>query len=492
MPKRKEEKDSYSGVNHINTKTILHVLRGITLVTFIFALYWLLNIIIFHPWKPSTPSTLDPLAYPFTIGDPEINIGNAFLYFFLYSFGILGHLFTGGATRFPFDWNHFWDNYFVSIYYFGFDICIFVAVISIIIFLKNCNPDWSFRAFVSIMGMLILVSLTQYAHYLSPADLALPADWKTIITMVWTIIFTIFGVLLIKKAFSNLFKKNSRTIFYFCFAFFILTVSYTSAGLFSTIPSFYFDSLSNSIINMNFLIFITNPIFLAAFFTFLFLEITYLTAYNFVVSKPALEREKTITEQLRKLEQLGQQSTEALQAKAELHSISIRRFFSSEAFDFMREVIDKGVYDKAAQTKMASLQDFQHLQTYLEDLYVKDPEARNSLTAKGSLPSAEKLAKASLKGTTYRVLLVFFLIFLCFSPILFFNILSIIPSPIPAYLEALTIAAVIAIALPLVLLFPTLATILKLRRLPKIKEEEEEMKAKKPIEKLVLERSGEA
>lgn len=489
MRRREEEKDSYKGVNFIAAKTILYVLRGITLIAFIFAMYWLLNIILFHPWKP-TPGTLDILAYPFTNGDPEINIWNAFVYFFMYSFGILGHLLTGGAVAFPFNWTYFWDNYLVSIYYFGFELCIIVAVISMIIFIKNCNSEWSFRAFLFMVGMLILVSLTQYAHYLSPADLGLTLGSS--VTLIWTILFTLFGVLLIKKAFTNLFKKNSRAVFYFCFAFFILVVSYTSPGLFSTIPSFYFDSLSNSILNMNFVAFITNPIFLAAFFTFLFLEITYLTAYNYAVSKPALEREKSISMQLKRLEQLGQRGTEALQARAELHSISIRRFFSSEAFDFMREVIDKGVYDKAAQARMASLRDFQHLQAYLEDLYINDPSARDSLTAKGSLPSAEKLAKASLKGTAYRVLIIFLLIFLCFSPILFFNALSIIPSPIPSYLEILTIAAVIAVAIPLVLLFPVIGTILKLRRLPKIKEEKEEVKEEKSAEKLVLERSGEA
>jgi hypothetical protein len=488
MRKREEEKDSYSGV--AITKSILYALRGITIVAFIFAMYWLLSIILFHPWKPLTPGTLDPLPYPFTVGDPEINIWNAFVYFFMYTFGILGSLLTGGVVAFPFDWTHFWDNYLVSIYYFGFEACIIVAVISMIIFVKNCNTEWSFRAFLFMVGMLILISLTQYAHYLSPADLSSAIGSE--ITLVWTIVFSLFGVLLIKKAFTNLFQKNSRAIFYFYFAFFILVVSYTSQGLFSTIPSFYFDSLSNSIININFIAFVTNPVFLAAFFTFLFLEITYLTAYNYAVSKPALEREKAIIEQLKRLEQLGQRRTEALEARAELHSISIRRFFSSEAFDFMREVIDKGVYDKEAQARMASLRDFQHLQAYLEELYIKDPEARDSLTAKGSLPSAEKLAKASIKGTSYRVLMIFVLIFLCFSPILFFNALAIIPSPLPSYLEILTVAAVIVVAIPLVLLFPVIGTILKLRRLPKIKEEKEEVKEEKPPEKLVLERSGEA
>ncbi|MDD1776690.1 MAG: hypothetical protein LUQ65_00870 [Candidatus Helarchaeota archaeon] len=467
---------------------LIHVLRGITIAAFIFAMYWLLSIILFYPWQPTTPGTLDPLPYPFTIGDPEINIGNAFVYFFMYTFGIVGHLFTGGAVAFPFNWTYFWDNYMVSIYYFGFELCIIVAVISMILFVKNCNSEWSFRAFLFMVGMLILVTLTQYAHYLSPAELGLGGMF----TMIWTILFTLFGVLLLKKAFTNLFKKNSRAVFYFCFAFLILVVSYTSAGLFASIPSFYFDSLSNSIINMNFIGFISNPIFLAAFFTFLFLEITYLTSYNYAVSKPALEREKAITAQLARLEQLGQRRTEALQARAELHSISISRFFSSEAFDFMREVIDRGVYDKEAQARAASLRDFQHLQSYLEDLYIKDPEAKNSLTAKGSLPSSEKLAKASLKGTGYRVLIIFLIIFLCFSPLIIFNGLALIPSPIPHYLEVLTIAAVIVIALPLVLLFPTIGTILKLRRLPKIEEEKEEKKQEKPPEKLVLERSGEA
>ncbi len=453
-------------------------------------MYWLLSIIIFQPWQPTTPGTLDPLAYPFTVGDPEINIWNAWVYFFMYSFGVAGHLFTGGLGTFPFDWAYFWDNYLVSIYYFGFEVCIIVAIISMAFFVKKCDPDWSFRAFLFMIGMLILVTLTQYAHYLSPASLA--ASLGGTIVTVWVIIFSLFGLMLFIKAISNAFKKNSRAVFYACFGFFVIAVGYTSEGLFDTIPSFYFDSLSNSIININLGEFLTNPIFLAAFFTFLFLEITYLTAYNYEVSKPALEREHILEEQLQTLQRLGQQSIEPLKKKAELHSISIRRFFSSEAFDFMREIIEKGVYDKEMQARMASLRDYQHLQTYLEDLYVNDPEARMTLTAKGSLPSASRLAKASLIGTGWRVITVLFLVIICFSPLVFFNILSfIIPSLVTSYLEISTIAAVIVLTIPLVLLFPTIGTIIKLRRMPEIEEEEEE--TEKPATKqIVAERAGTA
>ncbi|NVM52622.1 MAG: hypothetical protein HWN66_02880 [Candidatus Helarchaeota archaeon] len=462
-------------------KSVVNALRVISIVVFIFTLYCLLSIVVFHPWKPVAPEllpgTLDPLPYPFTIGDPEINIWNAFIYFFMYTFKIVGNLFSGGAVSFPFDWAHFWDNYTVSIYYFGFEVCIVVAIVSMVLFLKKCDPKWSFRAFLFLIGMLILVTLTQYAHHLSPAGLAtfLPpflAFLVPIVSIIWKVGFSFFGLLLILLALKNAFKKNSRAIFYFCFAFFILAVSYTSLDLFNTIPSFYLDTLSNSVVNLNFVEFVTNPIFLAAFLTFLFLEVTYLAAYNYEVAKPSLEREHAITEQLQKLEKLGEQSTEQLQARAELHAISIRKFFSSEAFDFMREVIEKGVYDKEAQLRISSLRDYQHLQTYLEELYIRDPEARSSLTAKASLPSAEKLAKASLIGISYRVLLVFVFILLCFSPFLVFDLLAILPGPTTSYLEIQTISAVIVLTIPFVLLFPTIGTILKLRRLPKIEEVE--------------------
>jgi hypothetical protein len=485
------------------TKSVVHALRIISVLLFIFALYFLLTIILFQPWQPVTLGTLDPLPYPFTVGDPEINIWNAFVYFFKYSFGILGHLLSGGTQPFPFsytgnaivDWGYFWDNYTVSIYYFGFEMCIVVAVISMVIFLRKCNPEWSFRAFLFLIGMLILISLTPYAHYLSPAELAVFLG--PLITVAWIFIFTLFGILLFKKAITNIFKKNSRGVFYICFAFFVLAVGYTSAGLFGTIPSFYVDSLSDSVINLNFVSFVTNPIFLAAFFMFLFLEVTYLTAYNYEIGKPALEREKIIARQMEGLERLGEHATVGLEAKAELHSISIRRFFSSEAFDFMREVIDKGVYDKETQARMANFRDFQQLQVYLEDLYIKDAEAKASLTARASLPSASKLAKASITGTGYRVLAVFLLILICFSPLLFFNILSILPSLITPYLEIYTIAAVMVLAIPLALLFPIVGSIFKERRMKEVVEKMED-EAKKAAEiaakeeKIYTERTGEA
>ncbi|MHA1359462.1 MAG: hypothetical protein ACTSRC_15210 [Candidatus Helarchaeota archaeon] len=411
-----------------------------------------------------------------TIGDPQITIWNAWLYFFMYTFKVMGHMFTGGLATFPFNWEYFWDNYTISIYYFGFEVCIVVAIISMILFLKKCDPDWSFRAFLFMVGMLILVTLTSYAHYLT--DLAHLGIQE--VTMILIIVYLLAGILLIKKAFSELAKKKSRTIFYFCFAIFLIVIPYTSQGLFDTIPSFYFDSLSNNVVNIDFVGFVTNPIFLAAFCTFLFLEITYLTAYNYAVGKPALEREQVIDEQLQELARLGEQSTEPLKAKAELHSISIRRFFSSEAFDFMREVIEKGVYDKEVQARMASLRDYQHLQTYLEDLYIKDPGARDSLTARGSLPAASRLVKALIIGTGWRVGMIFALIIICFSPLAFFNILSwIFPSLVASYLEIGTVAAVIVLTVPLVLMFPFIGNIIKLRRLPKIEEEEPEVKTKK-------------
>lgn len=481
-------------------KAVVNALRAISVVAFIFTLYWLLSIIIFQPWKPAIPGTLDPLPYPITIGDPEINIWNAFIYFFMYTFGIIGHLFSGGMVAFPFsggNFTYFWDNYTVAVYYFGFEVCIVVAVISMVMFLRKCNPEWSFRAFLFLIGMLILVTLSQYAHMLNPRGFGtwlislnvVDSVYVGYIIIAWIILLTLLGIFLFKKAISNLFKKNSRGIFWLCFALYIIPVSYASAGLFNTIPSFYVDTLSNSVVNMDFVAFVTNPIFLAAFFTFLFLEITYLTSYNYEVTKPSLEREHAITERLEDLRQLGERSTEELQAKAELHSISIRRFFSSEAFDFMREVIERGVYDKEVQARMASFRDYQRLQTYLDDLYVKDPEARSTLTAKASFPPANKLAKASFVGTLYRVLLVFLLILVCFSPFLFFDLLAFIPSSIPSYLEIQTVAGVIIITIPLVLLFPTIGGIIKMRRMPKI--EEVEIPPEQPVPKPpVSERSG--
>ncbi|MFX1293794.1 MAG: hypothetical protein ACFFD2_02880 [Promethearchaeota archaeon] len=470
-------------------KGVVNALRIISILVFIFALYWLLSVIVFQPWQPATPGTLDPLPYPFTTANPEINIWNAWLYFFIFSFGILGHLFTGGMVAFPYDWTYFWDNFSVSIYYFGFEMCIIVAVISMVMFLRKCDPNWAFRAFIFMIGMLILTTLTQYANYLNPASYV-PAAYASWLIPLWIIGFSILGLLLIKKAIGDLFQKKSRSIFYLCFAFFIITTGYTSAGLFTTIPSFYFDSLSNSIINLDIVSFLTNPIFLAAFFTFLFLEITYLTSYNYTVGTPAMERERIIDKQLQQLQILGAQSTEQLKTQAKLHSISIRRFFSSEAFDFMREVIEKGVYDKEVQTRMVNLRDYQHLQAYLEDLYIKDPGARNSLTATGSLPSAKRVAKASLIGTTWRVGLVFILIIVCFSPLAFFNILSFIfPSLVTSYLEISTIAAVILLTIPLVLLFPVIGTVIKLRQSPKIEEATKEISK---AEKIVAIRSGTA
>lgn len=112
---------------------------------------------------------------------------------------------------------------------------------------------------------------------------------------------------------------------------------------------------------------------------------------------------------------------------------------------------------------------------------MKDPEAEESLTAKASLPSADKLAKASFVGIGYRVLLVFLFVIICFSPLFFFSTLAIIPTPITSYLEIQTVAAVIVLTVPLVLLFPTIGTILKLRRMPKIEEEELTAEQKKKM-----------
>jgi hypothetical protein len=156
----------------------------------------------------------------------------------------------------------------------------------------------------------------------------------------------------------------------------------------------------------------------------------------------------------------------------------------------MREVIERGVYDKEAQVRMASLKDFQHLQTYLDELYVKDPESRTSLTAKAALPDSSKLIRASFVGIGYRVLLVFVFLILCFSPFLFFDLLAVFPAPITEYLEIQTVAAVIVIAVPLVLLFPFIGTILKMRRMPKV--EEPATLAAPPPTKIAAQREGSA
>jgi len=225
---------------------------------------------------------------------------------------------------------------------------------------------------------------------------------------------------------------------------------------------------------------------------------------------PSSEREKRLKQQMDELERLARLKQEELeeqkkemQEEGETQSISIRRFFSSAAFDYMREIIDKRKDIEKKQEKkkklkknngeeeeeeeeILELDKVNQLFAYIESRYAQDKNARESLTAKAAAPEMKNLLISAGRGTLIRITMLILLGLLIMSTS---QILILIGQPdIQNSIELQSREIIMILLLPLCFLFPSIGSIIKIRKRPKIFREKKE---DKELEKIQLEEEKE-
>jgi len=428
------------------------------IIIFIIALFYCyFNLGIFNLTAWTFPSSEDPF---FTPGTSSINFFNSIIYFFYYIFSLVGAYFYSLATSSILDTasiKFYGDNFFVSFYYTIYFSLFLFSLVCLAFYIYKNNQDLAFYAFLGPALVIIVGAFHQFLTYLISPDVMS-------FSMVLIPMFGFMALLFIIKGITRAFKNRMRSFFYFIGAGYFTSLTFATSDIYYSLGSILTNLYNTSPLDSGWYYFV-NPLFVGSILLFLFLEMAFQGGYIQKISEPTYVRGKKINKQLENLQEKVKEYESRVKSKSEIHTMSMRRQFSSEAFDFIREIAETGILADESKSRMEikTMREYSQLQNYLENLYNRDPEAEISLKAQTARPSLKKVAINSTIGISVKIIIIILLTFLCFNPKLFFQIMGYPPS-ILGSLEINLIEVSVMLIAPLALLFPAIALIIDIRR----------------------------
>ncbi len=435
------------------------IYKCVATAIFVVALiYCYFNIGLFNLVAWSLPPSEDPFNTP---GIPAINFFNAIIYFFYYVFALAYIYFTSLATGIPQDPStvkFYGDNFFVSYYYTLYFSLLLFSIANLAYFFIKTNQKNAINAFKGPILIIIIAAMNRFWLYIISPDFTYYVPDPSIITPLY-IIFGFLAIICIIKGFTRTFKKKMRAYFYFIIAGYLSSLIFATPDIYNSLNDILGNFYNNSPFNTG-LYFFSDPIFIGALLLYLFFEFLIQAAYIDKINLSATQ-EKKIEKQLKNLEERVKDYESKVKTKVELHTMSIRRQFSSEAFDFIREVAEQGVLEEEQKLdQIFTIRELNKLHNYLETLYSSNPEAEMSLKAKTAQPQVSNIVKGFTIGLVLKVGLIMLLLYLCFNPaILYFASI-----PISNSLEMQLIEVSVMVIAPLALIFPAIALIFDIRR----------------------------
>ncbi|MHA1298807.1 MAG: hypothetical protein ACTSO9_05125 [Candidatus Helarchaeota archaeon] len=415
-------------------------------------------------------------------------------------------------------------NFFTSFYRSAFILFLISSICFLIYFILTRNSNWSIVSFICIVMIILMAALTPIFVDLFDTFFMNLAMEKVFGGMIYTIIqlsvsifFIVFlsiisiifiymvvkkrmgailylFLILISVVFLNTFSQN----FYPDYLFISMELSNLSLSIqlkphiYQTLLSAFYISNLLSIDLQNFISllvyayyltpissYLISPEFFSSFFALLFLEMSIQTSYFQEVYFPTRERgsrlQREIDELEKRIEKLKESKASEEKEKVTeggIHSISVRRFFSSEAFDYLREMMEKRQKIKKPKLKSKEKEeeylkddDAQHLLLYIEEKFLQDSNARRTLAAEAISPNMSKVLDSTVISMIYRLITFLFLIIILFNATTIFQTIG---SPIIRMsIEILTPTVMALILFPMILAFPVIGSIIKIRRFPK-------------------------
>jgi len=515
-------------IKEFRSERSINLLRVITTILFILTIIFTTSLLTAAAWDATALQTLG-------IGTLTI-IGQVFTNFFrlfyiaytgmiegmysLWGFGIniadAGPMIEIGVSA---------DLFFNALYFGTFQIFVVGSILAFAYFVFNCEAKWAFLSFVMLhLAMVLAIITPMVGDMLSLIPATDMLVWISYFFIIPLIVFLIYSV-------KSIIKRSSKWVVYlFLFIVFLVIFNSLKGGtdfaaigaILSGATNLINPAVENSFIG-NPIAFFLSPILWIALVNILFLETSFQTAYMYEVYLPTSERENRLKLQMEELERLArikqdelEKQKKELQDDTELQSTSIRRFFSSTAFDYMREMIDKrkdigkkqekrkkvkkkkGEEDEEEEPEILQLDKVNQLFAYIESRYAQDKMAKESLTAKAAAPEMRKLLIAALRGTLIRFTMLILLALLIMNTT---HVMVAIGQPdIQFSIELLTKEIIMILLLPICFLFPSIGSIIKLVKKPKVfrevkKEEkkeksEEEKNPKKRKKKLKIEKKA--
>jgi hypothetical protein len=237
--------------------------------------------------------------------------------------------------------------------------------------------------------------------------------------------------------------------------------------------------------------FLAQDIFLIALISFIYLELCFQVAYVDKVTSPSVERETRLKSQIQVLQMESSKAVQSLQALEEARrqkkleddrlraeneqeetEINLKEFTSEGGtrFSYISELIERKKLERMEAKMMEALKDTRRLNNFIQKLFGRDRDAFNSLTAKTSAPGLARLVVSSVVNMVTRMVLVVAFAFACCHPYWFMVNVFNVPPAIANSVEIVTPEAVLSIFVPLILIFPISAEIIKQTKHSKLNE----------------------
>lgn len=284
------------------------------------------------------------------------------------------------------------------------------------------------------------------------------------ISCVWSIYFLLFQVLAISAIITGiLFVLRVKTKYLFSSFIFIqssfglaaltghvsMGTPLTSIFLTSNVifQQLLFGGVSGALAR-----FLTSPLFFSALACYLYMEVGLLLVYISEIVSPASERGEKVARQLRTVEELA-----AASSKMELRE---RVPLSKEASGLLEKLAEMKIFSKPETARLEVLHDLRRLKAYVEEVFLRVPNAHSTLSAKDAAPKMASLVRSSLTGMLLRVCGVIALSFICFTALF---VLRQVGAPL-LVVESLEVAQpeiVLVLLLPIVFSFSMAATIIR-------------------------------
>jgi len=240
--------------------------------------------------------------------------------------------------------------------------------------------------------------------------------------------------------------------------------------------------------------FLNSTIFKLAFVNFLFLEFSFEVSYLDQVTKPSVERETRMKNQiiylkseaqkaisnLKKMDEKREQDRlNLLKAQQEAgpqyqsEHMKLVEFMSekgSKQFSYIAEMIEKKKIEREEKALETAMKGTRQLVFFLDKLFVQNPESYHTLTAKTSAPSNVKLVTSTVMNMAFRFGVILLLTFFSSHPRWFIETIFHAPEAITNSVEMLTPEIILTVLLPLLLLFPIISQIIRATKHQKLQE----------------------
>ena len=247
-------------------------------------------------------------------------------------------------------------------------------------------------------------------------------------------------------------------------------------------------------VSEDFIEFMGSKIFMFAMINFFFLEFSFQVSYIDQVTKPSVEREVRLKNQiiylkneaqkaianLKKMEEKRDQARlELLKAQEEegpmfqSEHMKLVEFMSgkgSKRFSYIAEMIEKKKIEREEKALETAMKGTRQLVYFLDKLFVQNPESYHTLTAKTSAPSPVKLITSTVINMAFRFGMVLLLTFFSSHPKWFVESIFQAPESISMSVEMLTPESILSVLLPLILLFPVVSQIIRASKHQKLQE----------------------